>query len=222
MLPLPFADFAFVHDAAGGDAALAARVVRSAHLGVTIVLGAGRPALLEHLVRSGASVVGVDASRSTLRRARSALTDAGVLASVTLFAADARDVEVPGGCDAALIPALLWRALPTSVERQAMLRCLARTVAPDGRVCLDLDRIPGTPPPGARWARVARQRICVRADADGAEVELHVADVSPESALVELEQAGLSVVSAVDATTGAPWSVAGTRLFAVARPAGAT
>lgn len=219
MLPPPFAAFAFLHDTAGRDDALARRLVAAAGGGPALVLGAGRPDLLTHAARGGIDVIGVDASRATLARARGALTAAGVADRVTLFAADARDVEVPGGCRVALVPALVWRVLPTAMERQAMLRCLSRAVEPGGSVCLDLDRIPDHPPRGAGWSRGAVPgRISVRAVEPGAHAELELADVSPEAALAELREAGLAVTSAVDAATGTPWSAQGTRLFAVSRP----
>jgi SAM-dependent methyltransferase len=231
MLPPDFAAFSFHVDADGTDEALVDRTVASmgASLGGgaarVAVCGAGRWSLLLALARRGARVVAFDPSRLALRTARDAAEHAGVADRIEFFAADPRDVVIPGGVDGALVTSFAWRVLLTREAQAQLLECLHRAVAPGGALCLDVDRLPPATTaetektllrrgPGGQtwwWRRdPTRSLVTVSCDAPRVgSVEVALSDATPESSAALLAAAGFDVEG--DAAAGA------TRAFLVGR-----
>jgi hypothetical protein len=214
MLPPDFAAFSFHVDADGTDDALVARTVASiggASIGAgrVAVCGAGRWSLLLALARRGARVVAFDPSRLVLRPARDAADHADLADKIEFFAADPRDVVIPGGVDAALVTSFAWRVLLTREAQAQMLECLHHAVAPGGAVCLDVDRLPQSTTaetersplrrgPGGQtwwWRRdPARALVTVECDAPRVgPVEVALSDATPEASAALLSAAGFVV-----------------------------
>jgi hypothetical protein len=149
-----------------------------------------------------------DPSRVALGRARDAARVAGVESRVTLFAADPRDVEIPGGADAALVPAFSWRALLFRHAQTQAIQCLARVLPGGGALCVEVDRLPPDPPGGVRadirrgpggqgwwWRRDADgEFLTLGCDAPRAEtIEVALSAISPEETADLLRARGLRV-----------------------------
>jgi SAM-dependent methyltransferase len=224
MLPPDFAAFTFRTDPGGGDEALADRTIAAAGASRIAVMGAGRWSLLLALAKRGARVVAFDPSRLTLRTARDAAEIADLADRVTFFAADPRDVVIPEGVDAALVPSFSWRVLLTREAQEQSVECLHRAIAPGGVLCVDVDRLPPASPaetertllrhgPGGQswwWRRdPARSIVTVSCDAPNTgTIEVALSDATPEAAADLLRAAGLDV---------APPSAAADRAFLVGR-----
>lgn len=210
MLPPDFAAFSFDAPPGTSDAALAEAVSGVAGDGARVcVAGAGRWSLLVALAARGLCVVAFDPSRIALRTARDGVEHAGVADRVTLFAADPRDVVVPGGVDVALVTSFSWRVLLTREAQEQMLECLARAVAPGGALLLDVDRLPqGTTaetertflrkgPGGQTWTwrrDPARAIVNVACESPRAgPIEVDLSDVTPEASAELARAAGFEV-----------------------------
>jgi hypothetical protein len=209
MLPPDFAAFSFHVDPDGTDDALVSRTVAAVGAGRVAVCGAGRWSLLLALARRGARVVAFDPSRLALKTARDAASHAGVAERIEFFAADPRDVVIPGGVDGALVTSFAWRVMLTREAQSQMLECLSRAVAPGGALCLDVDRLPPSTTaeterttlrggPGGQtwwWRRdPARSLVAVGCDAPRVPpVEVALSDATPEDAAALLREAGFIV-----------------------------
>jgi hypothetical protein len=219
MLPPDFAAFSFHLDADGSDEALAGRTVASMTDGAgrVAVCGAGRWSLLLALARRGARVVAFDPSRLVLRTARDAAEHAGLADRIEFFAADPRDVVVPGGVDAALVTSFAWRVLLTREAQEQTVQCLRHAIEPGGALCLDVDRLPPTTTaetdktllrhgPGGQtwWWRRDPTRALVTVSCDAprvGSVEVALSDATPESSASLLRASGFDVED--DAAAGA-------------------
>lgn len=209
VLPPDFAAFSFHLDPSGTDESLAARTLDACGKGRIAVAGAGRWSLLLALARRGADLVAFDPSRMTLRTARDAAENAGLASRIEFFAADPRDVVVPGGVAGALVTSFGWRVLLTAEAQSQMLECLFHSMAPGGALCLDVDRLPPTTPaetertplrngPGGLvwwWRRdPAQGLVTVGCDAPRAgPVEVVLSDITPEASADLLRAAGFLV-----------------------------
>jgi len=225
MLPPDFAAFSFHLDPDGSDDVLADRAVAAAGAGRVAVCGAGRWSLLLALARRSAHVVAFDPSRLALRTARDAAEHADVADRIEFFAADPRDVVIPGGVDGALVTSFAWRVLLTREAQSQALECLRHALADGGALCLDVDRLPPattaeterTPlrhgPGGQTWwwrRDPARSLVTVGCDAPRVgPVEVALSDATPESTAALLRASGFDVEG--DAAAGAA------RAFLVAR-----
>jgi hypothetical protein len=229
MLPPDFAAFSFHSDADGMDDALADRTAKAVDaapgVGRVAVCGAGRWSLLLALARRGARVVAFDPSRLVLRTARDAAEHAGLADKIEFFAADPRDVVIPGGVDGALVTSFAWRVLLTREAQTQTLECLRHAVEAGGALCLDVDRLPPATTaetektllrrgPGGQtwwWRRdPARSLVTVGCEAPRVgPVEVALSDATPESSAAMLRAAGFDVEG--DAAPGAA------RAFLVAR-----
>jgi SAM-dependent methyltransferase len=152
LLPPDLAAFTFEPGAAASDTALASRVAAEFANGGTdgtvVVSGASRTGLLLALAARGLRVIAFDAVRGVLPQARRAAENAGVSDRVTLFAADPRDFEIPGGADAALLPCAAWRMLTHRSSRSSAIACFRRALRPGGVLLSDADTVPPVPGPG--------------------------------------------------------------------------
>jgi len=209
MLPPDFAAFSFHLDEGGGDDALATKTTAVVGAGRVAVCGAGRWSLLLALARRGAHVVAFDPSRLVLRTARDAAEHAGLAARIEFFAADPRDVHIPGGVDGALVPSFAWRVLLMREAQEQALECLHRAIVPGGALCLDVDRLPpGTTAetertllragPGGQtwwWRRdPARSIVTIGCDAPRVgPVEVALSDATPEASAALMRAAGFVV-----------------------------
>ena len=232
MLPPDLAAFTFSLDRAGTDPAIAARAASTIGKGRILVVGAQRWGLLTALAERGVYVTAFDAARSALSAARATVDRAGLGDRVTLYAADARDFDVPGGCDAAVVPSSAWRPLTHAASRAAMLACLRRALGERGTLFMDVDCVPAEVPqadtalrdgPGRQswtWRRgSANSTLIVTCAADGvAPRSIEVHDLSPEATAGELTAARFDVVSVTNASNRAPYSAASRRAWIVARP----
>ncbi len=234
MLPPELAAFSFGRDPAGSDESIAARVAAAARTNRALVLGAGRPHLLHSLARHVDHVVALDTSRATLMLAREMLENAGVLDSITLFAADPRDFAVPDGADAVLVTSLAWRSITASSGRRQMLDCTRKTLEGGGWLFVDVDRLPPCTTeetdrtllrvgPGRKrwwwWRDPTRGLVTVRLDCPElgvAEVELSA--MTPEHATVELRDADFTVEKFMDPETGQEPNESSYRAWLVAQP----
>jgi hypothetical protein len=234
MLPPELAAFSFGRDTAGSDEAIAARTAAAARIKRILVVGAGRPKLIQSLARMVDHVVSLDTSRGTLKATRAFLDEAGVSDSVTLFAADPRDFVVPDGADAVLVTSLNWRALTARNGRDQMLECAWKTLSPGGWLFLDVDRLPPSTtretektllrvgPERRRWwwwRDPTRELVTVRLEAPGAvEAEVELADVSPERAQIEIEESGFRIWRFADPSTGLEPTELSERVWIAAQP----
>ncbi len=212
MLPPDFAAFSFSLDADGTDDALAARAYAAVGAGRVAVCGAGRWSLLHALARRGARVVAFDPSRLVLRTARDAAENAGLGDQIEFFAADPRDVVIPGGVDGALVTSFAWRVLLTREAQTQTAECLRHAVASGGALCLDVDRLPPSTTaetertllragPGGQtwwWRRdPARSLVTVGCDAPRVgPIEVAMSDATPEAAAALLRGLGFDVEDA--------------------------
>lgn len=205
MLPPRLAALRFADAALGSDDALAARTAATVPGARVLLFGASRPGLTDALLGAGLDVVVVDSSRTALRRARDTMRDPG---RVLLLAADPRELEVPGGVDAVLVPSAVWRAVILSPDRRHVLRGISHELRPGGLLLLDLERVPA-PPPAPLPLPGAPEGVLWRGDELGAVVEdagLHVtfATFSPEEAVAEALDEGFADPDLRDAGTGDP------------------
>lgn len=230
MFPWDLARFSFHEDAAGTADAVAARVSTCSRRGPVLVVGAGRPRLLVTLARMGISVIGVDSSRATLTRAREELEREGLLERATLFTADPRDMSVPGGAEAAIVPSLTWRAVVAREGRDQMLACIAKSLCGGGRLCLDLERLPPLPKDGGAvrirkdqggavwsWRQGPHPAVVevVRDHPPQPPEILELSAQSPEEAVDEVRAAGFRVETLCDPDTGTALVAASQRLWLV-------
>jgi glycosyltransferase involved in cell wall biosynthesis len=152
-----------------------------------MLLGASRPGLTRALVEHGFDLVVLDSSRTALRRARDEL---GEDSEVLLLAADPRELEIPEGVDAMLVPSAVWRAVLLTEDRRHVLRGMLRELRPWGRLLLELERLPTDPDPGTAVAG-PEGATWLASEIDGTVAvgsgEEHVvfATFSPEEALAE-------------------------------------
>lgn len=252
MLPPDLAAFSFTLDPAGSDAALADRT-RAACAAPDVsapdapapdapapdaphvaVFGAQRWGLLRELARAGLRVTAFDASRTALGVVRRALDTAAPDARIALFAADPRDLDLPGGADALLVPSSPWRTILHREGRAAALASFRRALRPGGRLLLDVDR-----PPLGPGAEAPAERTHLRAGPGGqawwwrrgpvpgsatvgcdapraAAPSIDVALLGPDDVLDEVRRAGFVVLSCTDAATGAALGPASHRAWIVA------
>ncbi|MCE9638309.1 MAG: class I SAM-dependent methyltransferase [Planctomycetes bacterium] len=219
MLPPDFSAFGFTYDAAGADAALAARTVRACrqHGATDIAVGsAHRWGLLVALASQGLAVTAYDPSRAVLATAKRGLASAGLESQVTLFANDPRDVEIPGGIGAALITSSLWRLLLHDEGQRSALRSLRTALRGPALLLLDVDRVPRLPVkaskllrrgPGRQTWRIRRvggdvPAVFVSCEAPGvATVEVAMSAGQPEDAARTIVAAGFDVLSFTAAAT---------------------
>jgi len=239
VLPPDFSAFGFDRGAAGADSALAARTIRACRehgaRGVAVG-GAQRWALLAALAEAGLDVTAYDPSRAVLASARRGLATLGLAERVTLFANDPRDVEIPGGADAALVPSPLWRLLLHDEGQRCALRSLRAALRGPALLLLDVDRVPALRAgrvtvlrrgPGRQTWRARRAAgdvpaVFVSCASPGvADVEVAMSAAQPEDAARLVAAAGFDVVSSVSATTGRTAGPRCARVFTVARKRGA-
>lgn len=232
MLPPDFAAFGFVLDRTGTDEAVASRAAaafgRRRRREIAVV-GARRWGLLAALVRRRLDVTGIDASRAVLGTARRGLEESGLGGRVTLFAGDPRDIEIPGGTDAALLTSAMWRLLLHEEAQTAALRSLARALRDGGTLLLDLDRVPRLP--RTSWRRLrdgpGRQEWDAQRHGDHVrvrcrslavpEIVVDLAATQPEGAAALVRRAGYEDVVVTDAEDGGPLRRASARMWLVAR-----
>lgn len=204
VLPPRLAALRFVDPGPGTDDALAARTAATVPGARVLLLGASRPGLVRALRAADLDVVVVDSSRTALRRAQGELGDGTAL----LLAADPRELEIPGGVNAALVTSAVWRAVLLDVDRRHVLRSIEGELRPGGRLLLDLERLPPAPddwePLAAdeetEWRREpAHDAIQVRAADD----EVLFAAFAPEAAVQEACDEGFERETLTDARTGA-------------------
>ena len=138
MLPPSLASVRFVDATLGADTALAARAAATVPDARLMLLGASRPGLTRALVEHGFDLVVLDSSRTALRRTRDEL---GEERDVLLLAADPRELEIPDGVDAMLVPSAVWRAVLLTEDRRHVLRGMLRELRPGGRLLLELERL---------------------------------------------------------------------------------
>jgi hypothetical protein len=231
VLPPDLAAFGFTLDAAGADAALAARTAtacRRAGAARITVVGAHRWGLVAEIARAGLDVVAFDASREVLAHARDGLSGRGLAGRVTLFASDPRDAELPDGTDAALVPSTMWRMLLHPEAQSLTLDSLRRALRGPALLLLDLDRVPplGADPcvvrsgPGRQTWRASRRGGVVRitcASPGVAEVPLDLSAAQPEDAVAMVRASGFRVESATDAGDGSELRPGSARMWLVAR-----
>jgi hypothetical protein len=142
--------------------------------------------------------------------ARDAARVAGLEENVTLFAADPRDVHIPGGADAAVVPAFSWRVLLAPDAQAQALQCLVRALVPGGVLCIEADRLPPEPPRGARralrdgpggqkwwWRREeGKPYVVLGCDAPRKEtIEVVLSGISPEETAAAMRAQGLDVAA---------------------------
>jgi SAM-dependent methyltransferase len=210
VLPPRLAALSFVDTASGSDTALAERTAGAAPGTRVMLLGASRPGLTRALVAAGLEVVVVDSSRTALRRARDELEGVG---DVLLLAADPRELEIPGGVDAVLVPSAPWRAVLLDTDRRHVLRAIAGELRPDGLLLLDLERLPAAPtewaplPSGGDGVTWRRDRhagaVTVRAGDD----EVTFAGFAPETAVAEALDEGFDAAGDVETvSTDVVWA----------------
>ncbi len=108
--------------------------------GRVLELGCGTGRLLLPLAEAGSQVVGVDASRAMLARARRRLADAPreVRERVELREGDMRAPELAGRFDAAVVATKTFFYLMTPGDQRRMLTAVARLLEAGGVVALDL------------------------------------------------------------------------------------
>ena len=233
MFPPAWASFSFRGDPAGGDEAVAARVSALATPGNVIVVGAARPGLLVALARHRAHVTCVDPSRGRLAAAKRILTEAGLEERTTLFAADPRDLDVPGGGQLGVVTSLVFRAVANEEGRSQMLTCLAKALAGGGRLCLDVEGLPDPVPDEGRrerlllaegngrwsWSRgPGNEVVTVHCEsATDPESHLELSSVPLAGVVEEVRRAGFDVETACDAETGTVLDDSTQRLWLVAR-----
>ncbi len=229
MLPPDLAAFSFSLDRAGTDEAIAARAALALPSGRIVVAGAQRRSLLTALAVRGLDVIAFDPVRGVLPAARAAAERAGVAGKLTLFASDPRDFDIPGGCDAAVLPSSVWRLLTHADGRSSSLACFRRALRPGGALLVDCDALPGDPPAAPLRDGPAQQRwtwsrgaapgtVRVRCEAPGVapfEVDLH--DLSPAATADAVLAAGFSVESATNAGDLRPITPQSRRAWIVAR-----
>jgi SAM-dependent methyltransferase len=219
VLPPDLAAFTFSLDRAGTDDAIAARTALALPSGRVVVAGAQRRGLLTTLAGRGLDVVAFDPVRGVLPAARAAAERAGVADRLTLFAADPRDFDVPGGCDAALLPSSVWRLLTHADGRTSSLACFRRALRPGGALLVDCDVLPGDAPdspaplrdgPGHQrwtWARAGFPgTVRITCDAPGvAPISIDLHDLSPAATADAVRAAGFSVatIETVESATNA-------------------
>jgi len=221
MFPPPLAHFSFHDDSAGRCASLAARFSSVTAEYPVLLLGADRTELVRTLARLTDALIVVDPSRASLRAARTACAADDGADRITYLAADPRDLDVPGGCRAVLIPSLAWRALVSPLEREEMLRCLRRSLEPGGYLCVDLERIPLLDEGNGRARRTPEQDVELSIDdGSGLTLPLTLTGQTVEAALDEVRAAGFEIQTARSAATGAPLGDSTKRLWAVARAPG--
>lgn len=231
MLPPDLAAFSFSLDRAGTDEAIAARATLALPSGRIVVAGAQRRSLLTALAERGLDVIAFDPVRGVLPAARAAAERAGVAGKLTLFASDPRDFDIPGGCDAAVLPSSVWRLLTHADGRSASLACFRRALRPGGALLVDGDALPGDPPAAPAplrdgpaqqrwtWSRgAAPGTVRIRCEAPGVaplEVDLH--DLSPAATADAVRAAGFSIESATNAGDRRPLTPQSRRAWIVAR-----
>jgi SAM-dependent methyltransferase len=139
------------HDAENGaysgDLALWEELAAAAGAGPILDLGCGTGRVALHLARRGHRTVGVDLDPeliAALDRRAEGLPLRGVVG-------DARSFELDEEVALALAPMQLAQLLADSAERVECLRCVARHLAPGGRIALSIvERLPAAaegPPP---------------------------------------------------------------------------
>ncbi len=208
MLPPVLATAVLVDPLQGSDAALAARVGGgTAPDARVLVLGAGRPGLLSAIAAEGRRVVGIDTSRTVLRRARGALGEA--TPGIELLISDPRELDVPGAVDAVLVPSLPWRAVVLPRDRIMILSEFASALAGDGRLFLDLEELaPGAAPlpaRGVRWDWIDGDLVATCEDAgsaSGHDARVTLATFDMANAVDELRAAGFSTIDATRVAGG--------------------
>ena len=209
MLPPELAGLCFVDTSSGSDAALAERAAAAVPGGRWMLLGASRPGLIRALAAAGLDVVVVDSSRTALRRTRAALgDDSGAL----LLAADPRELEIPGGVDAMLVPSAVWHAVLLSPDRRHVLRGMSKELRAGGLLLLELERLPEPPASeepvpsgfgGVLWRRSASEGFV---EVRSGDVSVTFAMFSPEEAIAEARDEGFEHVSPTAAGASVVWA----------------
>jgi len=207
VLPPCLASLNFADPALGSDDVLAARVVAAAPGARVLVLGGSRPRLLTALAGGGCDVAVVDSSRTELRRTRAVI---GATESILLLADDPREPTLPGGADVALVTSAAWRAVVLPTDRRHVLRGIASTLRPGGRLFVEIERIPQQLPSApsrmptgnaeTMWWRDGAEPdglFSVRVE-DDAGVEVVFSAFTLESALGEIADSGFETPEVVD------------------------
>lgn len=231
MLPPDLAAFTFAFDEGGSDSALARRTLADAPPGPLVVAACRRRGLVAALAASRRVTV-VEPARQSLTEMRAGLELTGGAGNVEMYAADLRDLDVPGGAAAVLLPAAAWRVLAHRTSRASMLGSVRRALRPGGRLLVDADRAPAAPrgpaplrtgPGRQSWTLgpgPADGTVRVTCESPGtAARSLDLAADTPESFAAEIAAAGFVLLRAEDAN-GRPAAPSSPRTWIVAAARG--
>jgi SAM-dependent methyltransferase len=138
--PFDRGEIAALYDAVPFAADIPFYLDLAAGAGRVLELGCGTGRLLLPLADAGSQVVGVDASRAMLARARRRLAHAPreLRERVQLRAGDMRGLELEGRFDAVVVATKTFFYLMTPGDQRRMLSTVARLLEPGGVVALDL------------------------------------------------------------------------------------
>src|SRR5262245_18706828 len=110
-------------------------LLRAAHGGPVLELGCGSGLLTERIAAAGGAVVGVDASRAMLRRARARCREHG--ARVRLLARDFGALRLPPAHALALACHDVLNHVPSEAALRRVLASVRRALAPGGAFVFD-------------------------------------------------------------------------------------